>query len=122
MLDRFFITVTSSNAAREAGVSLGLEIKGGPQAAIHVKGHERVLVNDPPDAPISMQAHCCAHPETDRAAAALGVPLSREKPWQKAKSPLTVMLRSRDSQSIGPSHVSRHAWFSWRCIPRWERG
>src|SRR5260370_10266482 len=31
-------------------VVLGLKVKGGPQAAIHVKGHGRVLVDDPPGA------------------------------------------------------------------------
>src|SRR5947209_6530929 len=31
-----------------------------------------MLVDDPPDAPISKQAHRCPHPETDRPASRLG--------------------------------------------------
>jgi hypothetical protein len=52
--------------------ALGLEVKGGPQAAIHVKGHGLVLVDDPPGTPLPMQAHRCTHPETDRRSARLG--------------------------------------------------
>ncbi len=79
-------------------------------------------MDDAPSVSFSKQAHRCTHPETDWAAGALGVPLSRRKPWQKAKSPLTVMLKSRDSRSIGPSHVSNHAFSSWESIPVWESG
>ena len=43
-------------------VSLGLEVKGGPQAAIHVKGHGRVLVDDSPGARI--KANSVGAPET----------------------------------------------------------
>src|SRR6267378_4319286 len=32
---------------------LGLEVKGGPQAPVHVKGHGRVLMDNPPGAPIA---------------------------------------------------------------------
>jgi hypothetical protein len=52
--------------SRQLRLHLGVEIKGGPQAAIHVKRDGRVLVDDAPSASIPMQAHGCAHSETDR--------------------------------------------------------
>lgn len=90
----------------------GVEVKGGPQAAIHVKGTDAcswTIRQAPP--PRSRHTIARIQKLTGRPAA-LGVPLSRKKPWQNAKPPLTVMPRSRDSQSIGPSHVPSHACFS----------
>jgi len=58
---------------------LGLEVKGGPQGAIHVKGHGGVFVDDPPSAPISIQAHRCAHPKTDWLADALFGPAKAQE-------------------------------------------
>src|SRR5258708_21051989 len=56
----------SSSVRVPRSVCLGLQVKRGPQAAIHVKGHGRVLVDDPPGSPISLQADRSAHPETNR--------------------------------------------------------
>src|SRR5258708_7520317 len=58
---------------------LGLEVKGGPQGAIHVKGHGGVFVDDPPGAPISIKAHRCAHPKTDWLADALFSPAKAQE-------------------------------------------
>src|SRR5258708_22274801 len=51
---------------------LGLEVEGGPQAAVHVKGDGGVLVDDAPGAAIAMQANSCAHPEADGPTGGLG--------------------------------------------------
>src|SRR2546426_8208400 len=67
----------------------GLEVKGGPQAAIHVKGHGLVLVDDPPDAPISKQADRCPHPETDRPAGRL----RSEEHTSELQSPCNLVCR-----------------------------
>ena len=47
----------------------------------------------------ALQAQSLAHPESSlRPSAPFFVPLRRRKPWQNAKSPLTVILKSRDFQ------------------------
>jgi hypothetical protein len=45
------------------------------------------------------------------------VPLMCRKPWQNAKSPLTVTLKSRESISIGVAQESIQACFSLRSTP-----
>src|SRR5712692_902542 len=51
--------------------SLRPEVKGRPRAAVHIKRHGRVLVDDPPGVPIAMQTQRCAHPEINRPACCL---------------------------------------------------
>src|SRR5260370_23445436 len=53
-------------------LQLRVEVKGGSQGAVHVKGHGVVLVDNTPDSSILMQADRCAHPETDWPARRLG--------------------------------------------------